>query len=464
MHGTDRLERDLRAWLTAEAAAIELPAGLAGRVSALEPPSAARKARIGWARLPRRVVLLGVALLLVAALVAGLVLAGLLPFGPDCSRVSIERVRAAADAVPGYRYTANATELMSRFSLGDDRIPDYTYSTAIIEATGSYQAPDAWSLEIVRLDNPNSPIPPHGALWILSEGWDAFLYAEGAAYARATGATRFTRQAPRDLFIEDMGPNRVADLLLGRPFRMGLSGQEANPLTWSVAVREGTCVLAAANPTVTEEWGGQWELVFGVDQATLLPGTATYRLATPEFAPTTESGGSPASDVRWQFTFDYSAVPAIQLPTDPDVPPVSEERAMEEAANAGAGAVSDRNGLGRGGTELWLVRGTDAVAVLRYEGGLLAATELLDRADDVIVQVVEGEEARFLIVVVNDPRVRHVRVELTESDTLRVPPEEATTDDRPLYIVDAEGLGDVVTWWAYDENDRELSVNPRPPD
>lgn len=457
MHGFDGLERDLRAWLAAEAAAIEPPPGLAERMSALEPPTAARTERLAWARLPRRMVLIGVTLLLVAALVAGLVLAGLLPFGPDCSRVSIETVRAAADAVPGYRYTANATELTYRLEP-----PEFTYSTATIEVAGAYEAPDAWSLEILRLDNPRSPIPPNGALWILSEAWDAFLYAEGAGYARATAASRYTRQSPGGLLLEQMGPNRVADLLLGRPFRMGLPGQEAYPLSWSVAAREGTCMLAAAIPTVIEELGGTWELVFEVDPETLLPATAAYRLATPE-VPLVNGSGAPATDVRWQFVFDYSETPDIEPPTDPEVPPVTEERAMDDAANAGAGVVTDRNGLGRGATELWVVRGSDAVAVLRYEGGLLAATELLDRADDVTVRIMEGEEARFLVVVVNDPRVSHVRVALSASDTLRVPPEDAPTDDRPLFIVDAEGLGDVVTWWAYDEDDRELVVSPRPP-
>jgi hypothetical protein len=461
LHSAERLERDLRAWLASEAGLVEVPAGFAERMAAVEPVARAPRRGLAWSWPPRGATLVGVAALLVVALVAGLLLAGL-PFGPDCSRVRVEAVRGAADEVPGYRYTASATELMNRIGFGGDQTPEYTYSTATIEAAGAYEAPDAWSLDILRLDNPDSPVPPHGALWILSEEWEAFLYADGAGYARAAGAARYTRLQPGDLFVEQMGPNRVADLLLGRPFRLGLPGQEANPLTWTVATANGFCRLAAANPTVTEEQGGEWELAFDIDPDTLLPSTATYRLATPEIAPTADSGGAPATDVRWQFTFDYAESTTIEPPTDPEVPPVDEARAMDDAAEAGIGAVGERTGLGRGSTELWLVRGTDGVAILRYEAGILVATEVVDVVDDVAVEVVEGEEGRFLVVVANDARVSHVRVELTESDSLLVP-EVPESLGRPLVIVDAEGLGDIVTWFAYDESDRELVVNPPPP-
>lgn len=101
------------------------------------------------------------------------------------------------------------------------------------------------------------------------------------------------------------------------------------------------------------------------------------------------------------------------------------------------------------------------MAILLYENGLLASSAVVPKADDVTVEIIEGEQGRFLVLVANDVRVSHVRVQLTEPDPLQLP--EEGSGGRPLAVVDAEGLGDIVTWFAYDENDRELVVSPRPP-
>lgn len=229
---------------------------------------------------------------------------------------------------------------------------------------------------------------------------------------------------------------------------------------WSVTATDDGCRLTAADPSLPNEPGMVWLNEFDVDPATNLPRRARHRIATPEI-PFASGSGASAGDYSSTFTFDYSQVPEIVPPIDPDIPPIDAERAIRDAADAGAGPGGDTASLGRGSSELWLVRGSDGVAILLYEDGLLASSRIVPKSDDVTVEIVDAEQGRFLVLVANELRVSHVRVQLSESDTLQVP--EVSSDGRPLAVVDAEGIGDIVTWFAYDENDRELVVNPPPP-
>lgn len=461
-HATERLEHEVRAWLAAEADAASLPAGLRERIAELEPEAAASRG-VGWWRWPPRpAVLGGVAGVLVAAIATGLLIGGLLPIGrPDCSNVTFERVLAAAEAVPGYRYTMHGSELMSRPSFSGGESPTFAYTTATFDVVGAYRAPGDWSLEVVSVENPSSPLPPHTLAWLIRDDWDAYIRVDGADYARAPGASRYTRMAPGLMNLEWFGASRLTDLLLsGDPIRMSPNELYERQFDWSVTAIEGGCRLTATDPALPDEPGVVFRNEFDVDPETALPLSATHRSESPE-VPFASGSGGPRSEYISTFTFDYAEVPAIEPPTDPSRPPVDEERARSDAMSAETGLVMASTSLGRGSSELWVVRGTEAVAILLYEEGLLASTRVVPEADDVAVEIVDGEQGRFLVLVANDVRVNHVRVEMTASDQVQLPDEGG--GNRPLAVMDADGLGDIVTWWAYDENDRELVVSPRPP-
>jgi hypothetical protein len=463
MRGGDHLERELRAWLAAEADATSLPTGLRERVGRLELDATPSRAARWWRWPPRPALLGAVSGVLVAAIATGLLVGGLLPIGrPDCSEVTFDRVLAAAEAVPGYRYTMHGTELIGRpnFSGGRDN-PTFDYTTATFDVAGAYRAPDAWSLEVVDVEIPEGPAAPSSLIWLINEEWDAYIHVQDADYARAPGASRYSRLPPDRLNLGWFGPSRLTDLLVGgQPIRMSPSDLLERQFTWSVTSTEDGCRLSATDPNLPDEPGMAFVNEFDVDPTTALPRSATHRLATPEI-PFASGSGAPRTEYTSTFTFDYSEVPDIRPPTDPERLAVDEGRARDDAMAAETGLVTNSTSLGRGSSELWVVRGTDAVAILLYEEGLLASTRIVSEADDVVVEIVDGEEGRFLILVANDVRVSHVRVELTASDQVLLPGEAG--EDRPLAVVDAEGRGDIVTWLAYDESDRELVVNPRPP-
>lgn len=464
LHETERLERELRAWLDAEADATSLPAGIHERIARLEP-DATSSGPARWLTWPPRPALLGgLAGILIAAIATGLLVGGLLPIGrPDCSGITFERVLSAAESVPGYRYTMRGTELIGRpnFSGGRDNMT-FDYATATYEVTGAYQAPDAWSLEVVDVDIPAGPATVSSLIWLVNEEWDAYIHVQDADYARAPGASRYSRLPPDRLNLAWFGASRLTDLLLsGDPIRMSPSDLLERQFRWSLTSTQDGCRLSATDPSLPDEPGVVFLNEFDVDPQTALPRSATHRFAAPEI-PVASGSGSSRSEYTSSFTFDYSEVPAIEPPTDPERPPVDEGRARDDAMNAGTGLVIDSTSLGRGSSELWVVRGTDAVAILLYEEGLLAQTRIVSEVDDVVVEIVEGEQGRFLVLVANDTRVSHARVELTQSDQVTLPA-DGGGGSRPLAVVDAERLGDIVTWFAYDENDRELLVNPRPP-
>lgn len=461
-HATERLEHEIRTWLAAEADAANPPAGLRERIGGVEPEATASGGAGWWRWPPRPAVLGGVAGVLVAAIATGLLMGGLLPIGrPDCSTVTFERVLAAAEGVPGYRYTMHGSELMGRprFSAGGN--PTFEYTTATFEVVGEYRAPDDWSLEVVTVHNPSGPVPPSTLVWLIRDEWDAYIHVDGADYARAPGASRYTRVAPGLMNLDWFGASRLTDLLLsGDPIRMSPNELYERQFDWSVTAIEGGCRLTATDPSLPDEPSVVFVNEFDVDPETALPRSATHRSATPE-VPFASGSGASRTEYTSRFTFDYAEVPAIEPPTDPNRLPVDEDRARSDAMSAETGLVMASTSLGRGSSELWVVRGTEAVAILLYEEGLLASTRVVPEADDVAVEIVEGEQGRFLVLVANDVRVSHVRVELTASDQVAIPEEGGGS--RPLAVIDAEGLGDIVTWWAYDENDRELVVNPRPP-
>ena len=218
-----------------------------------------------------------------------------------------------------------------------------------------------------------------------------------------------------------LSPNRLTDLLAGEPFRVSIDGNLASqdePLTWTVVSEEDGCRLVSANERFSASSGGSWMLELLVDPATRLPATATYRLATPE-TPINEDGSfSSAQDIRYEFTFDYSEVPNLAPPPDPHVLPVTEDQ-VRNIAPAEIGSVTDVVRQATGGTQVFVVRGLDGLAVMRFEEGQLADSRTVDEAEDVWVESLNGVGGRFLAVIVNDIRIR--TVELTAATLTSVP-------------------------------------------
>jgi hypothetical protein len=167
-----------------------------------------------------------------------------------------------------------------------------------------------------------------------------------------------------------------------------------------------------------------------------------------------------ATDTRMQFSFDYSSVPEITPPTDPDILPVSEEQARDDASSAGGGLVMDMLHSALGATEVFVARGTEATVLLVYEEGVRETERIIDQADDVVVEAVEGSGGRFLVVAMHDFRVSRVEVDYGAART-----DEFFAEPSRLALVPfPAGKGEVVTWRAYDEGGNELVLNPRPPD
>jgi hypothetical protein len=461
----DRIENQLRAWLAAEAGSITMPAGLREAAAAVRTRPAPRWSP-GWSLSLPRPVLAGVATLVVVAAGASLVLSGMLPVGrADCSRVSVEAVRAAAEAVPGYRYRMTGSELQARpIPAREDEGTRLEYGTATFAFQGAYRAPADWSIEITERKDSRSPIPPTVGYFLMTSEWDAYLMVGDRGWVRPTGADPFTPVPPDGPDLRWLSPNRLTDLLAGEPFRVSIQGDPTAhevPLTWSIASERDGCRMVSTNERFSASTGASWTLELLVDPSTQLPTTATYRLATPEFLDDDDDGSfASAQDIRYQFTFDYSTIPDIRPPTNPQILPVTEQQARDDAADAGAGLVTDIVSSALGATEVFLAHGVDGTVLLVYEEGVRETERLFDQRDDLVVDEVVGAGGRFLVVVVHDFRVARVEIDysIARTDSFEAQPGRLVLRPFP------ESKGEVVTWRAYDEDGNELVLNPRPPD
>ena len=457
----ERIENQLRAWLADEAGRIEVPAELRERVGAARTVPAARRWAPGWSVSLPRPLLAGVAGLLVVVGGASLVLSGVLPIGrADCSGVSVDSVRAAAEGVPGYTYRMRGTELLSTLRSVKGELT-FEYVTGTVEFAGAYRAPDAWSLEVISVEQGESPIPPSIGGFLISEEWDAYIVVQEDVWSRPRGAEAFARMpASGDISMTMLGANRLTDLLAGEAFRWTIRDEHPPaPLRWTVEAEEKACRLISTNDFYAEHPEVGWQLDLLVDPATHLPAEAEKHLTIPEIPFSGDTGAS-ATDVRMEFTFDYSAVPEITPPTNPQILPVSEQQARDDADGAGSGLVVDIQHSALGATDVFVARGVEATAVLVYEEGVLESERIVEKADDVVVEAVEGMGGRFLVVVVNDFRVSRVEVDYSIARTDEFESGSARIALEPF----PERKGEILTWRAYDTDGNELVLNPRPPD
>lgn len=314
----ERIEARLRGWLATEADSIAMPDTLREAAAVARARRAPRGWSAGWPLSVPRQLLAGVGGLLVVVTGASLVLSGLLPIGrADCSRVSVDAVRAAAEAVDGYRYTLVGSELQARPvpAQGDGEI---AYVTSTFELAGSYRAPDAWSIEVIGYDDPDGGVPPSVGFALIMEQFDAYVFVDGRGWARPIGRDRFIRTEDGDPPLEGVGRNRILDLLAGEPFRFDPTGNPSyeRSLSWSVVPEASGCRLASTLAGGPQLPGTTWELDLLVDPETMLPTTAHYRIASPE-GPSEDDGLPPSAvDIRYDLTFQYGDAPEITPPGD----------------------------------------------------------------------------------------------------------------------------------------------------
>ena len=190
----ERIEREVRSWLAAEAAG-PVPERLRSRVAVARPPVVVGPFgfRRGWA------LVVAVVLLAILLVGAGLVALGLLPPSPlACTDVTIDRVEAAIGGSAGYSYRAEGTMLVNDIS-SPVRTPPadpLDHSERRIAFEGAYAAPADWRITLLDGRDPRSLAPPELQVFINGSstiGVDGELWATRGAspvYLRPTPGLR----------------------------------------------------------------------------------------------------------------------------------------------------------------------------------------------------------------------------------------------------------------------------------
>jgi hypothetical protein len=457
----DRIEQLLRDWLSAEDAATKVPARMrtvaaSARASAM--PVSTPRGRLTW---PRGAGLAAGAVVVALAILLSVTLAGVLPLGrPDCSGVTIDGVRAAVVDVAGYSWRMTGSELVSRLIPDPSGPPAFAYNTEPLEFEGVYNAPDAWRLEVIQGYDPAFIVPPTVGQGLVSDEVDGYLVVQGQAYVRPTGAINYRPAADRSEWLLMNEANELYGLLYGLEFRVNVAHEAS--LSWDVAPAPGGCLLSATPTDWVPQSGAERTREVTVDPRTLLPAKADLHVTMPEEIPSDPQQGFGAQfDQRLSFTYRYTDVPHLEAPFAG--PLASEQQARSEAQGLGIGELVTSEAYQLGSAQAFAVHGRNATAVLVYEDGQLTSTDLVPNDVGVWVQLVRSEQdppAVFLVSILNDPRVASVEVYFSSGET-RTP--YASSGVTPEQITSGEGLGDLLTWTAFDENGGEVNVSPPPP-
>lgn len=461
----DRLEQELRVWLAAEARDAAIPPGLRLRAAEARESAAPHGRFGGWSL--RSMILTGVTVALVLLIGLGVAFGGLLPAArPDCSAVSVDAVRAAVAAVPGYQWHMTGTELVGQVAgLDENQQLIIEYSTAQLEFAGAYDAPDAWRIDVLKGYDPNIVPPPSTGL-LVSDQWDGYLVVDGAAWLRTIGATHYQPAGEATDFWLHRWANQLSGLLVGEPFLI-----EYDPgtpwgadLTWEVESVPGACRMTGTGHLEAAPDGYERTVGFLVDPETMLPSTGSYRLAIPAIpARTAGEGNGRQQDVRLAFTYDYNNPPAITSPVPADFQPVQPEQAIADARALGVGESPAIEQYQLGAAQAFLLRGPSVTAALVYADGVLQQSATAQSDLGVWVTLLgsgEPDAATFLVAVINDPRVASLEVSFTDGPAQTI---TAGFSAHSLTVTSGEGLGEIATWVAYDEGGREVSVEPPPP-
>jgi hypothetical protein len=468
----DRLEALLREFLATDAATSESSPALRRRVMHARESAAAAPARrrpfvLAW-RPPRALAAAGVAVAVVAVGVLSATLSGLLPLGrPDCSGVTIESVREAVVAVPGYTWRMTGTELIHRLIPGGDRTFDVAYATVPLEFTGAYDAPDAWRIDILQGYDPNSefPLPPSTG-GLVRNDVDGYLVVDGQPWVRGRGDTHYQPTDPED----NVQIARQANQVLGLMTRMEPFGWSLDPaptnnpmgISWIVDSTRDGCLLTAHSSLYDEnpEVAFRVELLLNAD--TLLPKTALYAYARTNSDEPQPSGAIVTNqDKQLAFTYDYGAPFAIDSPVPAGFESVTEAQARADATAAGLSSPFTSATFQLAEAQVYAIHTPSGTAVLLYQNGTLASSDVVPTNVDVYIDLVQtdgGDPKTFLVAVVNDPRVVTVETTFGNDETRPL----GGYSVRPS-VSSGENLGEIATWVPLDDEGNEVEVDPPRP-
>jgi hypothetical protein len=314
----DRIEQLLRDWLSAEDAAMEVPARMltaAASARASAAPVSTLRGRLTW---PRGASLAAGAVVVALAILLSVTLAGVLPLGrPNCSGVTIEAVRAAVKDIPGYSWHMTGTELLNHpGGLDENNQMTFEYSTAELEFAGAYLAPSTWRIDVLHGYDPTSVANPSIGLLVTDE-WDGYLVVDGQAWVRPFAATQYQAAgAAADLQLHRWA-NQLYGLLFGEPFLIEYEhgtpwGQD---LSWVVSSQNAACRLTGTGHLEAAPAGYSHVVEFLVHPGSLLPESGSWRLVNPSTAASSPgSGASPDREWNLRFTYDFGTLPVIADP------------------------------------------------------------------------------------------------------------------------------------------------------
>ena len=436
----ERIEREVRAWLAAEAAG-PVPERLRSRVAVARPPVAVGPFgfRRGWA------LVVAVVLLAVLLVGAGLFALGLLPPSPlACPDVTIDRVRAAIAASAGYSYRAEGTMLVNDIALPVRTPPadPLDHSERRIAFEGAYAAPSDWRITLLEGWDPQSLAPPELQLFINGA---STLGVEGDLWATRGASPVYLRPDTRfEAILREIQPNILLALAHGADAEIGFSGGD---FEWQAAHGEGEfCRLRGVNARVAA-------LDTEAEQTVTVDAHPDTGFPARVMTDITSGLDVPDPVERHLVWTVQTGRPTIATPADPGPRPLT----PEEAAGLGqafgipeAQLVAEAHD---GNGQVMLIGDSQREAELVYVGGAELQASVGEPSESVTAYVADdGAGAAYLVITVTDPRVATVDVDLAF-----VPDRQVTVASVPaafVYEVDPRVV--VNRYTAFDADGNEL--------
>ena len=443
---TDRdLERRLGDWLD-EQAPRAVPPGLRSVLASL--PAQTESTRRGFrSRWTVATALIVMVILLTAALTLSLL--GLNPRPPaDCSRVSFEGVRAALIGISGYSYELSGTELSDKLARPFETPPEdrYDHTEVAVAARGAYVAPGNWRFQVIDGPNQFGPLPPPESLPLFFAPGRSFVYVDGELWSQPW-LTPFYVQPAHDPFVATMGPNVLADLMVGTEWQDG--GAAETPYAWEVSSDGDMCALhgtisgsAAGDPAAVRS------VELRIDPDTLLPSEVVSEWIS---RPPANTSIWLDEHLTWQIDTN---VPVIDSPSDVTPRPLTTAELEEIGPQLRLVNPQLAASQAEGVWQAVIIRGDDRVAEVVLNNGLQASILTVTADAGLAVDLNEPTAAsRFLFVIVGDPRVARVQIDLASvpDETVEVEPGTEATLIRSIPA--NAGLNG---WTAFDASGNEL--------
>ncbi|HKO33311.1 MAG TPA: hypothetical protein VJY85_06160, partial [Candidatus Limnocylindria bacterium] len=433
------IEREVREWLAAEAAG-PMPERLRSRVAVAQPPGTVGLfgLRRGWALI--------VVMALLAALLVGTTLfaLGLLPPSPAaCTNLTIDRVRTAVAGSGGYSYRIEGTTLASTFDPGlvAESADPFNRANRSIILEGGYQAPDRWRLDSLAGSNALD----HATTYVMAFeiGTPTILRVGDAIWVRRWATPALIPEPPFAGDLAALEPNAVLSMLGEEDPVLNGRVPGAGALTWERGqLAEGGCTLRG---TTT---GRSVEVI--VDPASARP------LIAHTTAEWEGNEDQPPLDLRLTWSIDWQT-PGIEAPVDVGPRPLTDEEAAAAAHELGLVDPSIVASATSGGAQAFVASDGDQHVFLSFQDG---EPLTLSSGRWMFPEVrLDGaaSSASFLYLLVDDPRVARIEVDLSSVEDRTV-----TVATQPFAQIIALPMGEsrlpptLNRWAAFDAAGNEL--------